>query len=81
MTVAEARRMWSNKILWINFPSSVHLNKEVSIEKMTKRILKEATPGDKFLIGITEDVPSDKWQKSFYTIMKTINKFGELPIE
>jgi len=80
LTVAEAREMWPGKVLFINFPSSVHLEKASVIEETTKQILKEAAPGDRFIVGITENVPENRWRESFYTILKTINKFGKLPI-
>lgn len=81
MTVAEARKFWRDKVLFINFPSSVHLEDVSTIEQVTKRILKESAPGDKFIIGITENVPENRWRDSFLTIMRTINKFGKLPIK
>ena len=80
MTVAEARKMWHGKVLFINFPSSVHLEKASVIEETTKQILKEAAPGDRFIVGITENVPENRWRESFYTILKTINRYGKLPI-
>jgi len=80
MTVAEARKIWAGKVLYINFPSSVHLERAEVIEKTTKQILRESAPGDRFIVGITENVPENRWRESFYTILKTINKFGKLPI-
>lgn len=80
MTVAEAREMWPGKVLFINFPSSVHIEKANVIEKVTKQIIKEAAPGDRFIVGITENVPENRWRESFSTILGTLNKFGKLPI-
>ena len=80
MSVADARKMWPGKVLFINFPSSVHLGDVSYIEETTKQILKEAAPGDRFIVGITENVPENRWRESFYTILKTLNKFGKLPI-
>jgi len=80
MTVAEARKMWPGKVLFINFPSSVHLQKPDIIAETTKQILKEAAPGDRFIIGITENVPENRWRESFSIILRTIDKFGRLPI-
>ena len=80
MTVAEARKMWPGKVFFINFPSSVHLEEASFIEETTKQILKEAAPGDRFIVGITENVPDNRWPESFHTILKTLNKFGRLPI-
>lgn len=80
MTVAEARAAWPDKVLWINFPSSVHLQSIADIEDMTRLILREAAPGDRFLIGITEDVPEDRWQGNFAAILRVVNEEGRLPI-
>lgn len=80
MTVAEARKVWAGKVFFINFPSSVHLQKASVIAETTRQILKEAAPGDRFVIGITENVPENRWRESFYTILKTVNEFGKLPI-
>lgn len=80
MTVAEARQAWPDKVLWINFPSSVHLQSIGDIEDMTRRILREAAPGDRFLIGITEDVPEDRWQENFAAILRIVNRDGRLPV-
>jgi hypothetical protein len=72
MTVAEARQAWPGKVLWINFPSSVHLESLEVIAATTLQILREAGPGDRFLIGITEDVPEERWQANFETIMRVM---------
>ncbi len=80
MSLAEARTIWQGKILWINFPSSVHLETPERVEGKTRQLLKEATPGDRFIIGITETVPIDKWQQSFSSISRVINAEGKLPL-
>jgi len=80
MTVAEAREAWPGKALWINFPSSVHLEPLSVIEETTRGMLWEAAPGDRFLIGITEDVPPDRWQGNFTAILRVIRQEGRLPI-
>ncbi|MEK7395391.1 MAG: uroporphyrinogen decarboxylase family protein [Candidatus Poribacteria bacterium] len=81
MTVAEARKIWAGKVFFINFPSSVHIQSAKVIEETTKQILRESAPGDRFIIGITENVPENRWRESFYTILKTVNKYGDLPIK
>ncbi|MDA0746390.1 MAG: hypothetical protein O2954_07715 [bacterium] len=80
MTVAEAKTAWHDKILWINFPSSVHLQDVDVIEQTTRQILWEAAPGDRFLVGITENVPEDRWQESMAAILRMINQDGDVPI-
>ncbi|MDP6778615.1 MAG: hypothetical protein QGI83_17815, partial [Candidatus Latescibacteria bacterium] len=81
MTVAEARELWAGKVLLINFPSAVHLEPPEGIETVTRQMLKESAPGDRFIIGITENVPENRWRESFSTILKTVNRFGKLPIQ
>lgn len=80
MTVADARAAWPNKILWINFPSASILDTPEKIEEITRTILREAVPGDRFLIGITENVPHPKWQESYSAIMKVLKSEGTLPL-
>ena len=81
MTMADARRMWPGKVLFINFPSSVHLETTDAIEAATKRILRESAPGDRLIIGITENVPENRWRESFHTILRTVRTYGRLPIQ
>ena len=80
MTVAEARQAWPDKVLWINFTSSSHIESPETIRQETLKILREAAPGDRFLIGITEDVPEDAWRTSYSVISRTILQHGTLPI-
>ena len=80
MTMAEARAAWAGKTLFINFPSSVHLSSAEEIEDATRKLLEEAAPGDRFIIGITENVPEHCWRESFATILRTCNEYGRLPI-
>jgi EAL domain-containing protein (putative c-di-GMP-specific phosphodiesterase class I) len=80
MTLAEARQAWPGKILWINFPSSVHLADDDVIEETTRRILHEAAPGDRLLVGITENVPMGTWHRSFSAILRVLRQDGRLPL-
>jgi hypothetical protein len=80
MSVAEARQAWPDKVLWINFTSSVHIQSPEAIRQETLKILKEAAPGDRFLVGITEDVPENAWRTSFGVISRAILEHGTLPI-
>ena len=76
MTLAEAFEAWPGKAIWINFPSSVHVQSAENIAETTRALLDAAKGHPKFLIGITEDVPEDRWQESFLTIMETIEGAG-----
>jgi len=74
MTVAAALAAWPGKVLWINFPSSLHLASIETIEATTRQMIREAAPGNRFLIGITEDIPEDRWQGNMLAIARVINQ-------
>jgi hypothetical protein len=80
MTVEEARRRWPDKILWINFPSPVHLEPPERIRACVREILRAAAPGKQFLFGITEDIPDGVWDGSLPAISATLQEYGALPI-
>ncbi len=80
MSVADARAAWPDKALWINFPSAAHLYDAGQVEEITRQILREAGSGERFLIGITEAVPSDRWQTSFPAITRVIDEESHLPL-
>ena len=74
MTLAEARAAWPGKVLWLNFPSSLHLNSDAEVEQATVDLLSEVETVDGLLIGITEDVPAHRWRGSFRAIMDGIER-------
>ena len=74
--VKAAREKWPEKVLWINWPSSWHLLDADSVYQKTKLLLDEASPCNGFIIGITEDIPEDRWQRNFKTIMNAIEDYG-----
>jgi uroporphyrinogen-III decarboxylase len=80
MSVADARQIWPDKVLWCNFPSSMHLFDAAAIEETTREMLRQSAPGDKLLIGVTEDIPEAVMWRSLGVIARTINAEGRLPI-
>lgn len=80
MTMAEGREAFKDKIIWSNFPSSLHLADEGEIRMATNEILDAVAPGEKFILGVTEDVPPHCWRKSFNAILDVIHERGELPL-
>ncbi|MCL5072280.1 MAG: hypothetical protein M1308_15525, partial [Actinobacteria bacterium] len=73
ITMSEARKIFKDKILWVNFPSSVHLKSKEEIARTTSKIIDDAGP-EGLIMGIIENVPQDRWQENFMTIMQTIDK-------
>lgn len=78
MSLADARAAWPDKVLWINFPSSAHLAPIPAVEETTRQLLREAAPGNRFLVGITEDVPQERWRDNFQAISRVLNTDGRL---
>ena len=74
MTLAEALEAWPDKVVWINFPSSIHLSPIETIEETTRELIRQASPGNRFIIGITEDIPEDRWQANMLSISRVIDE-------
>ena len=74
MTLAEAQAAWPDKTIWINFPSSVHLDSLSEIAQTTESLLAQIDPSKRFVIGITEDVPEDRWRENFLAISRVLLK-------
>jgi hypothetical protein len=81
VSVAEAREAWPSKTLSINFPSSVHIRPKHSIREVTIQLLRQAAPGQGFVVGITEDVPTGVVVESLATIAQTLGECGECPLD
>jgi hypothetical protein len=69
MTLGEAREAWPDKVLWLNFPSSLHLGTDEQVELATVDLLDEVATVDGLIMGITEDIPVHRWQGSCRAIM------------
>ena len=79
LTLKEAKEEWENKVIIINFPSSLHLRTYDEIKKLTFSLIEEAYPGDRFIVNITETVPVDVWQESFKAINEALIEYGKVP--
>ncbi len=73
-TLAQARAAWPDKVLWINFPSSVHLQPDATVEAVTCDLLEQAGTPDGLLVGITENMPPERWQDSCRAIMDGLDR-------
>ena len=72
MTLEEARDAWPDKVLWINFPSSVHLESHEIIMQTTRDLIRQARYPERFIMGITEDIPEDRWQGNLLAIQSGV---------
>jgi hypothetical protein len=74
VSVAEARAAWPGKRLWVNFPSSVHIQSEDTIREATLEILRQAGDRKGFLMGVTEDIPREHIERSVSVILDTLKE-------
>jgi hypothetical protein len=74
MTLAEAREAWPDKVLWINFPSSVHLKSDEKVEAFTVEMLAELDTVDGLIVGITEDMPPERHLFSCRAVMDGLDR-------
>ncbi len=80
LPLAEAREAWQGKAISINFPSSVHISEPEEIKDMALQLLREAAPGNGFIVGVTENVPKSVGTRSLSIILDAINEYGTCPI-
>jgi len=81
MTLKEALDVWPDKVLWINFTSSAHLKDIPGVEQTARDLLPHAAPGNRLIVGITEDIPADRWQQNMLAISRVLRHEGRLPIQ
>ena len=74
MTLAQARAVWPNQALWVNFPSQTHLKPDAEVERATVDLLNELDNVDGVLMGITEDMPPDRRLDSCRAIVDGLDR-------
>lgn len=79
LSLTKARRFWPDKTIQINFPSSLHLSGAEHVQEATLQILKEVAPGDRFIVGISEDI-SGGGIDTLVPLAKTVYENGQTPI-
>jgi hypothetical protein len=79
-SVKQAREAWPDKVISINFTSSIHLAQPEEIREHTIELLRQSYPGERFIIGITENVPDSVRTESMKIIAETLREKGNLPL-
>ena len=74
MALRDARAAWPDKVLWLNFPSSVHLEPDEVVEQKTVDLLNELDSPHGIIMGITEDMPPNRWRHSLTAIMNGLER-------
>ncbi|MBC7237794.1 MAG: hypothetical protein H5T69_18280 [Chloroflexi bacterium] len=75
-TVAQAVALWPEMRLFVNFPSSVHLQPTERVRAEAEAILAAAGHTGRLQIQISENVPLDVWRTSLPAIAEAIEAFG-----
>ncbi len=75
-SIRDARTMWHDKSLWINFTSSVHIESEDRIRAHTRDLLDQAGTSKGFAVGITENAPIHALEKSLPIIAEVLREYG-----
>ena len=76
VTLAEARRAWKDKALWINFTSSVLIEPPETVAAHTRELIEEAGSKRGFAISITEDAPVGDLERSMAVIAQVVSDYG-----
>ncbi len=73
----EALEIWPWMRLFLNFPSSIHIQPAESVYEAAMDILEQAGHSGQLQIQISENVPPDVWRTSFPEIVRAIKDFGK----
>lgn len=68
----EAREAWSDKAVWINFPSSVHWYEPERIKEVTRELVAQGAKVPGFAISITENMPAQVGARSLKAIAEAL---------
>lgn len=79
LPLCEARRLWPDKCIQINFPSSIHLCGEQKVKEAARVILHQAAPGRRFIVGISEDI-SGGGVDTLVPLAEAVLEYGMIPI-
>ena len=81
LSIEEAKAAWKGKfIIYVNFPTTVFLSERRSVKKYALDVLRSIAPGEGFIIGVTENIPTHVFESSLGTAVETIAHYGNCPI-
>jgi len=85
LPLAEARATWGEKYaIWMNFPGSVFMLGEKAVRKRALELLREAAPGNRFVMGVTEDIAGDTMnpymEGGLKAVLEVLREYGHYPI-
>ena len=75
LSVAEAKAAWPDKVVWVNVPGSLFLEPADVIHAYVLELLREGAPGERLVIGCTEDFPPGEFEKTFTAIGRALAEY------
>ena len=75
LSITEAKRAWPDKVIWCNYPGSIFLEQPDEIRRFTVELLREAMPGGRFILGITENIPQAVYRQAMYALADGIAEY------
>ncbi len=75
--LGEALGLWPDKVIQINFPSSLHLGGPEVVKKAAFDIIREAGRGGRFIVGVSEDI-SEGGANTLVPLAKAVYEHGKL---
>lgn len=77
LSIAEARSVWPGKALYVNYPSSYHLQGPEAVCDKARDLLAEGAPGAGLVLGILEDIPR---VDTMVPLARTVRNYGITPL-
>jgi len=79
LPVPEARAAWGEKLaIWINVPEAIFYYEPAQMKKYILDLLRDTASEGGFLLGITEDPPTSRFEVGLEIITATIQKYGKI---
>ena len=75
--LSEALGLWPDKVIQINFPSSLHLGGAKVVEKAAFDIIQESGREERFIVGVSEDI-SEGGVNTLVPLAKAVYEHGRL---
>ena len=79
LSLEEARKIWTNKVISANVPAFLCLKKEQEIEEYFKNLFESEATRKNFMIEISEDLPHRFWRRTLTILAKAIERYGTRP--
>jgi len=76
ISIEEAKTIWQDKAIAINFPASIMLEGKEKAKKFLYELLKKISPSTNFMLHISEDLPHTVWKDAILILGDLIPKFA-----